>query len=64
MAKAAAAQSRRNFIGASIIFSFVGAIFTYSIVAVGSDDNMITDADVAEFRREREKQRALERARR
>lgn len=59
-AKAAASQARRNFVGATVVFSFVGAVFAYSIFAVGSDDNMITDRDVAEFRLERDRQRKQE----
>lgn len=59
-AKAAASQARRNFLGGAVILSFVGSVFAYSIMAVGSDDNMITDRDVTEFRLERDRRRAQE----
>ena len=57
------AQSRRNAIGAAIVFSFVGSVFAYSIFAVGGDDNQITDRDVAEFKAQRELQKKQERVR-
>ena len=59
--QAAASQARRNFIGAACIFGFVGSVFAYSILAVGGDDALITDRDIAEFRLERERKRAQER---
>ena len=62
--QAAAAQSRKNAIGGLIVFSFVASVFAYSILAVGSEDNAITDRDVAEFRAQRERERAQERKQR
>ena len=60
-AAAAQSQARRNMMGGALIFGFVGSVFAYSILAVGSEDNMITDRDVAEFKLERERQRAQDR---
>ena len=61
-AQAARAQSRRNFLGLAAIGTFVASVFAYSILAVGGEDNMITDRDVAEFKMMRERQRAQERS--
>ena len=59
-AQAAQGQARRNFLGGMVILSFVGSVFAYSILAVGYDDNMITEREVAEFRAKRELQRKRE----
>ena len=61
-AQAARSQARRNAVGAAAIFAFVASVFAYSILAVGSEDNVITDRDVAEFRSQRQRrERAQER---
>ena len=51
------AQARRNRGGALIALSFVSAVFAYSIFVVGSEDNVITEAEVHAFIKQREKER-------
>lgn len=58
------AQSRRNAIGAATVGGFVVSVFAYSIFAVGgTEDNMITDRDVAEFRAQRKLEEKQQRVR-
>lgn len=56
---AARTQSRRNLAVAGAIVTFVGSVFAYSISAVGTDDG-ITERELLEFRKQRERQRKLD----
>lgn len=52
-------EARRNAIGAGIAIGFVSSVFFYCMNAVSQED-AITDRELAEFRANRERQRTLD----
>ena len=60
-AAAVAQQSRRNGVGALLATGFVVGVFYYCVSAVGQNDE-ITERELAQFRRERDRQQAQQAA--
>jgi hypothetical protein len=53
-------QGRRNMLGGALAASFVVGVFYYCLSAVGDQRDAITEGELAQFRKQRERQRQMD----